>query len=58
MKIEDILREHNKKITPERIRMFQKMQEFHIFSARDIKKNFSDIPRASIFRTLKLFHEI
>jgi len=58
MKIEDTLRKHKKNVTPERIRIFEKMQEFHIFSARDMEENFPEIPRASIFRTIKLFSEV
>ena len=58
MKIEEILREHKKNVTPERVRIFEKMQEFHIFSARDLETNFSEIPRASIFRNIKLFSEL
>ncbi|MCH8518200.1 transcriptional repressor [Candidatus Gracilibacteria bacterium] len=58
MKIEEILREHKKNVTPERVSIFKKMQEFHIFSARDIEVNFPEIPRASIFRAIKLFSQI
>jgi len=58
MKIEDILKREKKSVTPERKMLFAKMQEFHIFSARDIERSFPDIGRASIFRTIKLFCEI
>ena len=58
MKIEEMLKKHKKNITPERVRIFEKMQEFHIFSAKDLETNFSEIPRASIFRTIKLFSEV
>lgn len=58
MIIEDILKREKKSVTPERKELFGKMQEFHIFSARDIESSFPDIGRASIFRTIKLFCEI
>ncbi len=58
MKIEEVLKEYKKSITPERILLFEKMQEFHIFSAKDLEINFPEIPRASIFRSIKLFGEI
>lgn len=58
MKIEDILKREKKNVTPERKELFTRMQEFHIFSAKDLETNFSEIPRASIFRTIKLFCEI
>jgi len=58
MNIEEILKKHKKNVTPERVSIFEKMQEFHIFSAKDIEVNFSEIPRASIFRAIKLFSQI
>lgn len=58
MNIEKILRTHKKSVTPERKELFEKMQEFHIFSARDIETNFPEIARASLFRSIKLFCEI
>ena len=58
MKIEDILKREKKSVTPERKMLFEKMQEFHIFCAKDLEKRFPEIPRASIFRTIKLFCEI
>ena len=58
MNLQDSLRTANKNITPERERLFVKMQDFHLFCARDIEESFSDIGRASIFRTIKLFCEI
>jgi len=58
MKIEEILKERKKSITPERIALFEKMREFHIFRAKDIELAFPEIPRASIFRSIKLFSEI
>ena len=58
MNIEAILRREKKSVTPERKEIFTKMQEFHIFSARDIETSFPAIARASIFRSIKLFCEI
>ena len=58
MDISKILKEHKKSTTPERVELFWKMNEFHIFSARDIESAFSHIPRATIFRNIKLFSEI
>lgn len=58
MKIEEILKREKRSVTPERISLFEKMQEFHLFSARDIEKVFPEIGRASIFRSIKLFCEI
>lgn len=58
MKIENILREHWKKATPERVELFAWMKHQHLFSAGDIESSFSHIGRASIFRTLKLFVEL
>lgn len=58
MNISEILKVHKKSCTPERIRLFEKMQEFHIFSAKDIELTFPEIPRASLFRSIKLFSEI
>lgn len=58
MNIEKILKNHKKSVTPERKKLFEKMREFHIFSARDIETNFPEIPRASLYRSIKLFCEI
>jgi len=58
MKIEQKLRNHKKKVTPERVELFSWMEKKHLFNSSDIEKNFSHIGRASIFRTLKLFCEI
>ena len=58
MKIQNILRDAWKKATPERIELFNYMDKKHIFTANDITENFSNIGRASIFRTIKLFVEI
>ena len=58
MNIEALLKREKKSVTPERKELFVKMQEFHVFSARDIETSFPNIGRASIFRTIKLFCEI
>lgn len=58
MKIEEKLKKYGKKVTPERVSLYQWMQEKHLFCAADIEKDFSHIGRASIFRSLKLFVEI
>jgi len=58
MKIQSILKQKNKKITPERILLSTWMEKRHLFTASDILKEFSEVSRASIFRTLKLFSEI
>ncbi len=58
MNVEKILRESWNKVTPERKKLFEWMQEKHLFTASDIESDFSSIGRASIFRTLRLFVEI
>lgn len=58
MDFKKILRAHKKSVTPEREMLFKKMREYHIFSARDLEENFSEIGRASIYRTMKLFCEV
>jgi len=58
MNIENILKSHGKKVTPERVELFLWMKNKHLFNSSDIEKEFSHIWRASIFRTLKLFGEI
>lgn len=58
MDIKNILRNHWKKATPERVELFEWMGKNHLFNSADIEKNFSHIGRASIFRTLKLFCDI
>lgn len=58
MKIEDILKKNKKRITSERIEIFNFISEKHIFDSNDILKNFENIWRASVFRTINLFLEI
>lgn len=58
MKIEKILKNNNKRITSERVAIFDYLKTKHIFSYDDITKNFDDIWRSSIFRTLNLFLDI
>jgi Fe2+ or Zn2+ uptake regulation protein len=58
MKIEEILKNNKKSITPERIQLFESMDAKHIFCASDIESEFPTLSRASIFRTLKLFLEL
>jgi len=58
MNIEEKLKKHKKKVTPERKELFFWMEKKHLFSASDIESSFSNIGRASIFRTLKLFCDI
>lgn len=58
MNIENILKEKKKRITSERIEIFDFISKKHIFDSNDILKNFENIWRASIFRTINLFLEI
>lgn len=58
MILEKILKENNLRITKERKNLFNYMKKAHIFNASNLIKNFSNIWRASIFRTLKTFLEI
>ena len=58
MNITTILRKSGKKATPERIQLFEYMNKKHIFTANDIVEHFSNIGRASIFRSIKLFSEL
>jgi len=58
MKIEEILKNAGKKVTPERIILYKNMQKMHLFESKDLVEAFPGIGRASIFRTVKLFCEI
>lgn len=58
MKIEQILKEKKKSVTPERVKLFWFMVGKHLFSAQDLEMAFPELSRASIFRSLKLFVEI
>lgn len=58
MNIEKILKEKNKRITSERIEIFEFIEKKHIFDSNDILNNFENIWRASVFRTINLFLEI
>ena len=58
MKIENILKSHTKKCTPERLELFAWMEKKHLFNSVDLESAFPNIGRASIFRTIKLFCEI
>jgi len=55
MDIEKILREKQNRVTPERVAIFDFLKTKHIFTYNDIMKNFKDIWRSSVFRTLNLF---
>lgn len=55
MNIENILKENNNRVTPERITIFNFLKTKHIFTYNDIENRFKNIWRASIFRTLNLF---
>lgn len=57
MKIEEILKKHNKSVTKERIEIYESFKEHHIFTSSQIidEKIFS---RASIFRSIWVFLEI
>lgn len=56
--MENILKENNNRITPERIAIFNFLKTKHIFTYNDIIYNFKNIWRASAFRTLNLFLEL
>jgi Fe2+ or Zn2+ uptake regulation protein len=58
MKIENILKENNNRVTPERIAIFEFLKTKHIFTYNDIIGHFKDLGRASIFRTLNLFLDL
>ncbi len=58
MKIENILKQNKNRVTPERIAIFDFLKTRHIFTYNDIIKNFKNIWRASIFRTLNLFLDL
>lgn len=58
MKIEKILKEKWKRVTIERIEIFNFISKKHIFDSNDIIKNFENIWRASVFRTINLFLEL
>lgn len=58
MNFEKKLKENWKKITTERKEIFDFIEKRHIFDSNDILKNFENIWRASVFRTINLFLEI
>ena len=58
MNLEKLLKSSGKNITPERLRLGEWMKTKHLFTSSDIENTFSDIGRASIFRSVKLFSEI
>lgn len=58
MKIENLLKESNLRVTKERIEIFELIKTKHIFNYNDIQDNFENIWRSSIFRTLNLFLEL
>ena len=58
MNIQEILKNHGKRITPERIEIFGGFGDFHLFQANDLIEKFPHIGRASIFRTIELFLEV
>lgn len=58
MNIVNILKNNKNRVTPERIAIFNYLKTKHIFTYNDIKENFKNIWRASIFRTLNLFLEL
>jgi Fe2+ or Zn2+ uptake regulation protein len=58
MNIENILKQHGKSITEERKEIFYFLKTKHIFSAQDVHEHFTELGRASVFRTIKLFLEI
>jgi len=58
MKIEDILKDKQNRVTTERIAIFNFVKTKHIFTYNDIIENFKNIARASVFRTLNLFLEL
>jgi hypothetical protein len=43
MKIEEILKKYQKRITKERIEIFEFISKKHIFNSNDILNNFKDI---------------
>ncbi|MCP4523738.1 MAG: transcriptional repressor [Candidatus Gracilibacteria bacterium] len=58
MEIEQILRENNNRVTPERVAIYNYLKTKHIFSYNNISQNFGELGRASIFRTLNLFLDL
>ncbi|PZM86571.1 hypothetical protein DLH72_00685 [Candidatus Gracilibacteria bacterium] len=58
MNIKNILKKNKKRITSERIEIFKFISKKHIFDSNDILKNFENIGRASVFRTINLFLEL
>ncbi len=55
MNIEFVLKQGGKSLTKERKDVFAFMETRHMFTAQDIMDSFTDISRASVFRTLGLF---
>lgn len=58
MDLQALLKEKWFRTTKEREKIFSYMQTKHLFTASDIEKQFSNIGRASIFRTIKFFFEL
>ncbi len=58
MNIEKILKSSNLKVTKERKDIFNYIEKSHIFKSQELVKHFSNIGRASIFRTINTFLDI
>ena len=56
--IKKILKKNKKKVTSERIDIFDYVVKKHIFDSNELLNKFPEIWRASIFRTINLFLEI
>lgn len=58
MNIQEILKQHKKSVTPERVKLYNWMKSKHLFNSQDLERDFAWVWRASIFRTIKLFVEL
>lgn len=58
MNIQQLLKQHSKSVTPDRLALAEWMDNKHLFTAPEVIQAFENVGRASVFRTLKLFSEI
>lgn len=58
MDLKKILEKNNISFTKQREIIFNEIKNLHHFTYEDLEKKLKNIWRASIFRTLKLFHDI
>lgn len=58
MNIADILKDNKKRVTNERLDIFNFLKDKHLFTYSDVLNDFQKVGRASVFRTLNLFLDL